>query len=137
MLFYVFNHRTFVQIVSFINSSVQIFLKLNSYKFFNYFQKQPPVPHKKSFFNKVVGLQAFNLIKKRLQHRYFLVIIRKFIRTTILKNFCKCLLLHFWKVFCKSIFQISKGNFWWNKNHHLLCKKLLKSVKIEQKCFLS
>ena len=56
------------------------------------------------FFNKVAGHQACNFIKKRLQHRYFLVNIRKFIRTPILKNICKR--LHFWRVFCGNIFQI-------------------------------
>ena len=50
--------------------------------------------------------QACNFIEKRLQHRYFLVNIGKFIRTPILKNICEWLLLHFWKVFCKNIFQI-------------------------------
>ena len=56
------------------------------------------------FFNKVTSHQSHNFIKKRLQHRYFLVNIEKFIITLVLKNICKH--LHFWKVFCKSIFQI-------------------------------
>ena len=58
------------------------------------------------FSNKVAGLQVCNFIKKRLQHRYFLVNIGKFIRTPILKNICEWLLPHFWKVFCKNVFQI-------------------------------
>ena len=37
--------------------------------------------------------QACNFIKKRLQHRSFLVNIAKFLRTTILKNICDQLLL--------------------------------------------
>ena len=38
------------------------------------------------FFINVAGLQACNCIKKGLQHRYFLVNIRKFVRTSILQN---------------------------------------------------
>ena len=55
------------------------------------------------FFNRVAGHQTCNFIKERLQHRYFLANITKFIRP-ILKNFCKR--LHFWKVFCEKVFQI-------------------------------
>ena len=69
-------------------------------------QKQPPeVFHKKTFlknfviftgkhlcwglpFIKVADLQA-PVLKKSFQHRYFLVYIRKFIRTHILKNNCE------------------------------------------------
>ena len=40
-------------------------------------------------FNKVAGLQAL----KRLQHRRFTLNIAKFLRTLILKNICKRLLL--------------------------------------------
>ena len=56
------------------------------------------------FFTKVAGHQACNFVKKRLQHRYFLANIRKFIRRPILKNICKR--LHFWKVFNENVFQI-------------------------------
>ena len=59
------------------------------------------------FFNKVAGHaghQSCKFIKKRLQHRFFLVNMGKFIKTSILKNICER--LHFWKVFCKNIFQI-------------------------------
>ena len=45
------------------------------------------------FFNKNAGLQAWNFIKKRLQHRCFLVNIAKFLRTAIFKNICERLLL--------------------------------------------
>ena len=114
-----------------INSSVQIFLRMN-WKFLEIL----PLPyclHKKtvnSNFNlchfmssikyrmlissyvisclqlikNVFTNLSCNFIKKRLQHRYFLVNIRKFIRTPILKNICKR--LHVWKVFCDNIFQI-------------------------------
>ena len=67
------------------------------------------------FFNKVAGHQACNFIKKRLQHRYFLANIGKFIRRLILKNISER--LHCWKVFCENVFQIrfklSKRNYWW------------------------
>ena len=46
-----------------------------------------------SLLNKVAGLQACNLIKKSLQHRYFPVDIAKCLRTPILKNICGRLLL--------------------------------------------
>ena len=105
-------HKSF----SFINFSVQIF---------HHCYKYPPgVFHKKKaflkhfvifagkhlcwglFLGKVAGLQACNHIKKRLQYRYFLVNIGKFTRTPILKSICEWLLLQFWKVFCKNIFEI-------------------------------
>ena len=47
-------------------------------------------------FNKVAGYHACNFIKKRLQHRYYLANIRKFIRRTILKKISER--LHCWKV---------------------------------------
>ena len=56
------------------------------------------------FFNKVAGHQCCNFIKKKLQRRYFLVNIEKFIITPILQNICER--LHFWEVFCKNIVQI-------------------------------
>ena len=40
-------------------------------------------------FNKVTGLKVCNFIKKRLQHRCFLVNIAKFLRTPIFKNICE------------------------------------------------
>ena len=57
------------------------------------------------FFNKVASHQACNSIKKRLQHSYFLADIRKCIRP-ILTNIYIFVRLHFWKVFCKNVFQI-------------------------------
>ena len=44
-------------------------------------------------FIKFVGLQAYNFIKKRLQHRCFPVKFDKFLRTPILKNICGRLFL--------------------------------------------
>ena len=65
------------------------------------------------FLNKVAGHKACNFIKKRLQHRYFLVNIGKCIRRPILKNISER--LHCWKVFCENVFQIrselSKRNY--------------------------
>ena len=46
-----------------------------------------------SLFNKVAVLQAFNFIKKRLQHRCFPMKFRKSLRTPILKNIYERLLL--------------------------------------------
>ena len=52
---------------------------------------------KKAVFKKFTNftdLQAFNFIKKRLQHRCFPVKFAKFLRTLILKYICKRLLLY-------------------------------------------
>ena len=46
-----------------------------------------------SFFDKVPGLQVYNFIKKRLQHRYFVVNNAKFLRTVLLKNIYEWLIL--------------------------------------------
>ena len=46
-----------------------------------------------SLFNNVACLQAYNFIKKRLQHWYFPVKFAKFLPTSILKNTCQRLLL--------------------------------------------
>ena len=48
------------------------------------------------FFNKNVGLQACNFIKKRLQHRSFHKNTATFLRTAILKNICERMLLRVW-----------------------------------------
>ena len=83
-------------------------------------------------FNKVEGHQTCGFIKKRLQHRFFLVNFEKFIRTPILKKISER--LHFWKVFYGNIFSdqnLAKGIF-----DELLYERLLKLVMIEQKCFL-
>ena len=42
------------------------------------------------FFVKVASLRPETLFKKRLQHRCFLVNIKKFLRAPILKNICEC-----------------------------------------------
>ena len=43
--------------------------------------------------NKFAGLQACNLIEKRLQHRCFPVDIEDFLRTPIMRNICEQFLL--------------------------------------------
>ena len=47
------------------------------------------------FFNEVTTVRSATLLKKRLWHRRFPVISEKFLRTPILKNICKQLLLPF------------------------------------------
>ena len=47
------------------------------------------------FLNKNVGLQSWNSIKKRLQHRFFPVNIAKFLRTPVLENICERLFERF------------------------------------------
>ena len=59
------------------------------------------------FLNKVAGHQACDFIKKRLQQRYFLANIGKFIRRPILKNISEW--LHCWKVFCGNVFDTRSG----------------------------
>ena len=41
------------------------------------------------FLNKNAGLQSWNFIKRRLQHRFFPVNIAKFLRTPVLENICE------------------------------------------------
>ena len=41
------------------------------------------------FLNKNVGLQSWNFIKKRLQHRFFPVNIAKFLKAPVLENICE------------------------------------------------
>ena len=47
------------------------------------------------FLNKNAGLQSWNFIKKRLQHRCFPVNVAKFLRTSVLKSTCERLFEHF------------------------------------------
>ena len=47
------------------------------------------------FLNKNVGLQSWNLIKKRLQHRFFSVNTAQFLRTPVLENICEWLFERF------------------------------------------
>ena len=52
-------------------------------------------PVLESSFNRLVGFKTCNFLKKRLQHRCFLVNIAKFLRTLILMTICEQLLLQF------------------------------------------
>ena len=66
-------------------------IKINcSWKFRRIHRKAPAL---ESVFNKVAGLKACNFIQKRLQHKCFPVNIAKVLKTPILKNICKQLLL--------------------------------------------
>ena len=47
----------------------------------------------KSLFNEAAGLEACNVIKKGLEHRFFFVNIAKFLRAPILKKVFERLLL--------------------------------------------
>ena len=70
------------------------------------FRKTPVLD---SLFKKAAGLQAYNFIKKRHQHRYFLANIRKFLRTPILKKTSAngCLsTLNFFVILCHPLFLI-------------------------------
>ena len=92
---------------------------------FHKFDRKTPVLE--SLFNKIVVLHACNFIKKRHQHRSFLVKIVKFLKTSILKNICKQLLL-------KSQFEASGFEFYVFQNidfkrSALEVKKLLKCDK--------
>ena len=50
-------------------------------------------PCVEAFFNKVAGLDPASFLKKKLQHKCFPVKFAKLLRTPILKNICKRLLL--------------------------------------------
>ena len=71
----------------------QVFNKKGcSYKFRNIHREA----HASEFFlNKNAGLQSWNFIKKRFQHRFFPVNIAKFLRTPIFENICKRLFERF------------------------------------------
>ena len=67
-----------------------MFFKKTALKNFAIYRKTPVL---ESLFNKVAGLETYNFIQKRLQHRCFPVSIAKFLRTPISKNVYKRLLL--------------------------------------------
>ena len=82
-----------------------------SYKLYNIHRKLPLL---ESLFNKVAGLKLYNFIKKRLQDRYFLVNITKFLILLIanhtLKQFvgkllanCLSVFAHFMKLAFKGL----------------------------------
>ena len=58
-----------------------------------------------SLFSKVVSLEAWNVIKKRLQHRCFPVNIAKFLRTVFFIEYLRWLLLKILKSISGKILQ--------------------------------
>ena len=60
-----------------------MFFKIGVLKNFANFTETPML---ESLLNKVAVLEAWNFIKKRLQHRCFLVNFAKFLRTSFLQN---------------------------------------------------
>ena len=60
-----------------------------------------------SVFDEVADIQVWNFIRKRLRHRHFRVKFAKFLRTFILKNSCKRLLL-----FLLTEKKVTGGNIW-------------------------
>ena len=80
-----------------------------------------------SLFNKVVKLKPWNFIKKRLQHRCFPVNIATYLKTPILKNTCKWLLL-----------KISYFDQPWSEHGSMIrCRRsqvLYKKICFEKRC---
>ena len=87
----------------------------------------------------LINLQLISPVAllKRDSNTDFLVDLGQFLRTPILKNICEG--QHFWKVFCKNIFEIRtlQRKILMKQKWSLLCESLLKLVKTEQKSFLS
>ena len=77
-----------------------------------------------SLFNQVADLQSSNFVKKRLQHRCFPVKYAKFLRTSILKNICKRVLLQFlsrsshYNTFFSVQAQTEMVEEWWSESFH-------------------
>ena len=86
--------------------SVGVLWKKLFLKTLQFYRKTPVV---ESLFNKVTGILASNLNKKRLHHRCFPVKFTKFLRTPILKNICERL-LH--KILSKTLLM--------SKNHNVV-----------------
>ena len=66
-----------------------LYRKNCSYKFCNIYRKTPVLEF---FFDKALGLQAYNFIKKRIQHWCFPVNVAEFLRTPFTKKICERLL---------------------------------------------
>ena len=84
-------HDQKVLSLNFKSSLLQMFFKIDVLKNLAMFTERPVL---ELLFNIVAGLEDCNYIKKRFQHKCFLVNIAKFLRT-ILKNLCERLLLYF------------------------------------------
>ena len=82
------------------------------------------------FLNKNVGLQSWNSIKKRLQHRFFPVNIAKFLRTPVLENICERLFERFstWASNNKE-----HGNW---RGHFLKNKKRIFKIQLYEKTYI-
>ena len=63
-----------------LHKPLELFCKKRVQKFCKFHRKTPVL---KSLFTKVVGLNACNFIKARLQHRYFIAKFTKFLRPLI------------------------------------------------------
>ena len=74
---------TFFKATEAVTESPEVFCKKDFLKILQYFE---------SVFNKVSDLQDCNLIKKRLQHKYFPVIIAESLRAPTLKSIYEGLL---------------------------------------------
>ena len=71
----------------------QAFNKKAVYKYFAIFTEKHL--RRSLFLNESVGLQSWNFIKKRLQHRFLNVNIAKIFRTPVLENICERLFERF------------------------------------------
>ena len=81
--------------LNFKNNRSQMFFKIDVLKNFAMFTGVLEL-----LFNIVAGPEACNCIKKRLQHKCFLLNIAKSLRTPILKKICERLLLYFQSESC-------------------------------------
>ena len=81
-------YRTLITLIT--SSRSQMFFKIG---FFINFAVFTGIPVLESLFNKVTGRQHCNFIKKRLQPRWFLVNIAKFLRTAFFIEHLRWLLL--------------------------------------------
>ena len=71
-------------------------------------------PELKFLFNKGAGL-THNIIKKRLQHRFLPINNANFLKTPILRNICKWLLLIFLWILRNDLQQFFKSIHRWNQ----------------------
>ena len=75
-----FGKSTFIR--KMFSSPSQMFFKISFLKMFSFFKYHRRTSVLESLFNKVRGIQACNFIKKRLQHRCFLVKLAPFLQNT-------------------------------------------------------
>ena len=87
-------------------SSKEVFLKISQY-----FQGNTCVG---ASFNKVAGLEAYNFIKERLQHRCFPVNIANFLKTDFLTEHVRWLLLYWNYSIQSGLISDPAKHFWWS-----------------------